>query len=148
MFKKIIVINTCSTGHSLTLLMESCIAISLLITLRICSRNCLLSTVTGLDLLLMKITMLNKLELKIWSEPSLFPVRWFGTVFHFLSKHFKKIDSKANWRKNSLKYWKKRTTILEFLILQCNSQNHNMVYFRMKYSLPSCLTLAINHTTN
>ena len=32
------------------------------------------STVTGLDLLLMKITMLNKLELKIRSEPSLFPV--------------------------------------------------------------------------
>ena len=40
--------------------------------------------------------MLNKLELKIWREPSLFPVLWFGTVFHFLSKHFKKIDSKAN----------------------------------------------------
>ena len=43
-----------------------------------------------------------------------------------------------------MKYWKKRTTILEFLILQGNSQNRNMVYFRMKYSLPSCLTLAIN----
>ena len=38
--------------------------------------------------------------------------------------------------------------LLEFLILQGNSQNRNMVYFRMKYSLPSCLTLAINHTTN
>ena len=40
--------------------------------------------------------------------------------------------------------------MLEFLILQGNSQNRNMVYmcFRMKYSLPSCLTLAINHTTN
>jgi len=25
-----------------------------------------------------------------WSEPSLFPVLWFGTVFHFLSKHLKK----------------------------------------------------------
>ena len=34
--------------------------------------------------------MFNKLELKIWSEPSLFPVLWFGTVFHFLSKHLKK----------------------------------------------------------
>ena len=34
-------------------------------------------------------------------------------------------------RENSLKYWKKRTTILEFLILQGNSQNRNMVYFRM-----------------
>ena len=33
-------------------------------------------------------------------------------------------------------------------ILQSNSQNRNMVCFRMKYSLPSCLTLAINHTTN
>ena len=46
-------------------LLTMSIIISLLITLRICSRNCLLSTVTGLDLLLMKITMLNKLELKI-----------------------------------------------------------------------------------
>ena len=65
--------------------------ILLLITLRICSRNCLLSTVTRLDLLLTKITMLNKLELKIWSELSLFLVLWFnGTVFHFLSKDFKK----------------------------------------------------------
>ena len=63
-------------------------------------------------------------------------------------KTLKKINSKANFRENSLKYWKKRTTILEFLILQGNSQNRNMVYFRMKYSLPSCLTLAINHTTN
>ena len=51
-------------------------------------------------------------------------------------------------RENCLKYWKKRTTILEFLILQGNSQNRNMVYYRMKCSLPSCLTLAINHTTN
>ena len=29
-----------------------------------------------------------------------------------------------------------------------NSQNCNMVYFHMKYSLPSCLTLAIDHTPN
>ena len=37
-----------------------------MITLKICSRNYLLSTIiTGLDLLLMKITMINKLELKI-----------------------------------------------------------------------------------
>ena len=49
---------------------------------------------------------------------------------------------------NSLKYWKKMTTMLELLILEGNSQNRNMVYFRVKYSLPSCLTLAINHTTN
>ena len=52
--------------------------------------------VTRLDLLLMKITMFNKLELKIWSEPSLFLLLWFRTVFHFLSKHFKKINLKAN----------------------------------------------------
>ena len=51
-------------------------------------------------------------------------------------------------RENCLKYWKKRTTILEFLILRGYSENRNMVYFRMKCSLPSCLTLAINHTTN
>ena len=38
--------------------------------------------------------------------------------------------------------------MLEFLILQGNSQNHSMVYLRMKYSLPSCLALAINHMTN
>ena len=63
-------------------------------------------------------------------------------------KHLKKNQFKSELKRNSLKYWKKRTTILEFLILQGHSQNRNMVYFCMKYSLPSCLTLAINHTTN
>ena len=63
-------------------------------------------------------------------------------------KTLKKNQFKSELKRNSLKYWKKRTTILEFLILQGNSQNRNMVYFRMKCSLPSCLTLAINHTTN
>ena len=28
------------------------------------------------------------------------------------------------------KFCKKRMIILEFLILECNSQNHNIVYFR------------------
>ena len=44
---------------------------------------------------------------------------------------------------NSLKFWKKRTIILEFLILEVNSQNHNITN-----SLPASLTLSINHTTN
>ena len=38
--------------------------------------------------------------------------------------------------------------MLEFLVLQCSSQNDNMVYFRIQHSLPFCLTLAINHGTN
>ena len=33
-------------------------------------------------------------------------------------KTLKKINSEGNQRENSLKYWKKRTTALEFLILQ------------------------------
>ena len=44
--------------------------------------------------------MLNKLELKIWSEPSLFPVPWVGTVFHFLKTLFKKSIQK--WTKEKL----------------------------------------------
>ena len=40
-----------------------------------------------------------------------------------------KINLKAHLRENSLKFWKKRTIILEFLILECNSQNHSIAYF-------------------
>ena len=63
-FTKVSVLQGCLFYKGVCLIGVS-IIISLLITLRICLRNCLLSTVTGLDLLLMKITMLNKLELKI-----------------------------------------------------------------------------------
>ena len=63
-FTRVSVLQGCPFYKGVCLIGVS-IIISLLITLRICLRNCLLSTVTGLDLLLMKITMLNKLELKI-----------------------------------------------------------------------------------
>ena len=47
-------------------------------------------------------------------------------------KTLKKNQFKSKLKRNSVKYWEKRTTILEFLILHGNSQNRNMVYFRMK----------------
>ena len=68
--------------------------------------------------------------------------------FPLAIKTLKKINVKANKKGKLFEIIQKEDNFIRILILECNSHNHNIVYFRINYSLFCCLTLATNHTTN
>ena len=92
--------------------------------------------------------MLNKLELEIWSEPSLFFGALIWNSIPLSIKTLKKNKFKSELNGKLFEILEKRddyirvcyySTILKIITL-CSSG--------MTYSQPSCLTQAVNHTTN
>ena len=63
-------------------------------------------------------------------------------------KTLKKNQFKSKLKRKLFEILEKEDDYITVSDITGNSQNCNMVYFHMKYSLPSCLTLAIDHTPN
>ena len=63
-------------------------------------------------------------------------------------KTLKKNQFKSELKRKLFEILEKEDDYIRVSDIKRQFSNRNMVCFRMKYSLPSCLTLAINHMTN
>ena len=110
------------------------------VTLRICSRNCFLSIVTGLDLSLTRIIMLSKLELKI--RKSFLYLRCLDLEHHSLSI---KNQFKSKLKNKLLEILKNEDDYIIISDIRVQfSKSTLYVTPSIEYSPPPGLTLHIN----
>ena len=92
--------------------------------------------------------MLNKLELKILKRAFSICGALIWNSIPLSIKTLKKNQFKSELKGKLFEILEKEDGYIRVSDITVQFSSHNMVYFRNMYSLPSCLTLAINHTTN